>query len=300
MSQILKKQTVDAKDSILLQLLQECVHDDNKIKTNQVTVDIKALCNEFETMLRSTSRQTLSSAFNQIYFNENNNNTNTNMNSNRNINTNINTNSIDCLISQFLRSQTLHLLVGLTQMEAKCVHTRNCARRAMKKIVWSIKEEDKSKLNKAQIPFLPTITQGYKTFASQPLLIHTKDKDILVVGDGNLSFGRALSRLFGSPSTKQRLSKLKKRIFKANNKNNINTSLIDYGARNVVVTCYESAMELLSRYPHSGSVVAEIVDRGGLVLYGIDATNLKETLSSSFQTYGGDRKHFHYIEINKF
>merc|ERR1711933_131987 len=118
-------------------------------------------------------------------------------------------------------------------------------------------------------------------------------ENILVVGDGNLSFGRALSRLFGAPSTKSKLNKLKR----TNNNNNA----IDYGARNIVVTCYESAMELLSRYPHSGSVVAEIIDRGGFVLYGIDATDLHKTLTSSYKTYGGDKRPFPLFEnINKF
>ncbi len=103
----------------------------------------------------------------------------------------------------------------------------------------------------------------------------------MIVGDGNLSFGRALSRLFGAPKTKAKLQNLQRK--------NANNS-IDFGARNIVVTCYESAMELLARYPHSGSVVAEIIDRGGLVLYGIDATDLKITLRNSFRTYGGDKR----------
>ena len=36
---------------------------------------------------------------------------------------------------------------------------------------------------------------------------------------------------------------------------------------NVVVTCYESYIELLNRYPNSGKIVTEIEDRGGMALY---------------------------------
>ena len=177
-------------------------------------------------------------------------------------------------------------------MEAKSIITRQCASRAIKNIVWNVNDSEKKKLKKAQLPHLPTLTTQYKTYLEALDLIHTTDKDILVVGDGNLSFGRALSRLFGSPKTKQTLDRtLKKKQLSDN---------IDYGARNIVVTCYESAMELLSRYPHSGSVVSEIIDRGGFVLYGIDATKLQETLSSSYKTYGGDNRAFPLFKNYKY
>eukprot|EP00483_Globobulimina_turgida_P004837 UN04846 len=60
-------------------------------------------------------------------------------------------------------------------------------------------------------------------------------------------------------------------------------------------------MELLARYPHSGSVVAEIVNRGSFVLYGVDATELKKTLKNSCITYGGDKRCYKLFEdINSF
>ena len=123
-------------------------------------------------------------------------------------------------------------------MEAKSIITRQCASRAIKNIVWNVNDSEKKKLKKAQLPHLPTLTTQYKTYLEALDLIHTTDKDILVVGDGNLSFGRALSRLFGSPKTKQTLDRtLKKKQLSDN---------IDYGARNIVVTCYESAMASIS------------------------------------------------------
>ena len=193
--------------------------------------------------------------------------------------------SVDEMVSVVLRSNTLHFLVGLTQMEATCGDTRNWARRAIRAVVWSVDKKRKRLLKKGQIPFLPTISWSYREWADPQKddICISKEQSVLVVGDGNLSFGRALCRLFGAPSTKSKLLRAKK-------EQKGSAPAIDCGARNIVVTAYESAMELLSRYPHSGSVVAEIVDRGGLVLYGIDATDLGSTLTASYGTYGGDKR----------
>ena len=65
--------------------------------------------------------------------------------------------SIDDLVSMVLRSNTLHFLVGLTQMEATCGDTRNVARRAIRAVVWSVDRRRKRLLKKGQIPFLREI-----------------------------------------------------------------------------------------------------------------------------------------------
>ena len=249
------------EDDAFLELLHFCVYGEREPqRLKEEEVNIKQLCEDLEwELLRGRNRSILKR---------------------------------DDMVSLFLRSNTLHLLVGLTQMEATCVSTRNCARRAIRCIVWSVDKKSKLLLKKSQIPFLPSINYCYQRFddeASTKMkaeLIHKKESNILVVGDGNLSFGRALSRLFGAPNTKTRLKRM------ASSSPSSTKRPSDYGARNIVVTCYESAMELLSRYPHSGSVVAEIMDRGGFVLYGVDATALHQTLTASFKTYGGDKRAF--------
>ena len=253
---------LEAAEVALLEALSECV-----LGQKSSSIDVGGMVSALEQMVRDKGRSILNGRGRQ---------------------------SVDEMVSVVLRSNTLHFLVGLTQMEATCGDTRNWARRAIRAVVWSVDKKRKKLLKKGQIPFLPTIGWCYREWGfptqSDELCI-SKEQSVLVVGDGNLSFGRALCRLFGAPSTKSKLMRAKKEREDTNQRED-DLSDLDCGARNIVVTAYESAMELLSRYPHSGSVVAEIVDRGGLVLYGIDATDLASTLSASYTTYGGDKRPF--------
>merc|ERR1711964_232774 len=57
------------------------------------------------------------------------------------------------------------------------------------------------------------------------------------------------------------------------------------GAIKLVTSCYETSLELLGRYPQSAAVVHEIYQRGGRILFGVDATSLAPTLSKAMKQY---------------
>merc|ERR1711963_979907 len=78
---------------------------------------------------------------------------------------------------------------------------------------------------------------------------------VLVVGDGDLSFSRALCRLKGRKTSQ------------------------------IVATCWETSLELLKRYPKAPNTIAEIIHRGGRCLFGVDAVNLRESLKKALKTY---------------
>jgi len=80
--------------------------------------------------------------------------------------------------------------------------------------------------------------------------------DILVVGDGDLTFGRSLSRNFGH--------------FEFGLKH------IDKSASRLWVSCYETPFKFLHMYKGGAAVVHEILQRGGRVILGVDATKIKQ------------------------
>ena len=70
---------------------------------------------------------------------------------------------------------------------------------------------------------------------------------VLLVGDGNLSFGAALARRRG-------------------------------GGSGLTVTSYEEREELLAKYKETEGIVAELTTSGAIVCHGVDATRLPESL----------------------
>ncbi|ETO31005.1 hypothetical protein RFI_06114 [Reticulomyxa filosa] len=217
---------------------------------------------------------------------------------------------LDEIISLFARAHVFHILVGLIRMEpgisAAAKETRNACRQSINAMFCVMNERMRNLLEHSQLPVSHfTENDHYKLdymdgtsngngdpfFAELRHAGHYRNNQtILVIGDGNLSFGRALCRKFGAWNCMKNLEARKRSVMGGF------PSLLECGARNVLVTCYETAMELLHRYPHSISVVTEIEERGGMVLYGVDATNIPDTLGKSFHFHGLDRRPYKLFE----
>lgn len=76
-----------------------------------------------------------------------------------------------------------------------------------------------------------------------PILKYSTNEDVLVIGDGDLTFGCALSRKFGKFETR------------VSRKNNIN-------ANRLHVSCYETVFQFLNLYKSGSEVIYELRKRG--------------------------------------
>ena len=91
-----------------------------------------------------------------------------------------------------------------------------------------------------------------KAAAQQTTTIPFKPTDrILLIGEGNFSFARALLR--DAPTALQHLP-----------------------PSNVVATAYDSEEECYEKYPEAAGIVQEIRSSGAEVLFGVDATKLEK------------------------
>jgi len=171
-----------------------------------------------------------------------------------------NARKFELLISVFIRSKILHLLCGLTILEhskTKGPQIRVFAQQALWCICTFAVAHQKELIKILQLPSLSnglaaTWDDNQYRVAPYP---YSQDMLVLVVGDGDLSFSRALCRLHRGKKPK------------------------------IVSTCWETSLELLERYPKAPSTIAEIVHRGGRCLFGVDAVNLKESLKQALKTY---------------
>jgi len=171
-----------------------------------------------------------------------------------------NARKFELLISVFIRSKILHLLSGLTILEhskTKGPQIRVFAQQALWCICTFAVDKQKELMKILQLPSLSnglaaTWDDNKYRVAPYP---YPQNMLVLVVGDGDLSFSRALCRLHRGSTPK------------------------------IVATCWETSLELLERYPKAPSTIAEIVHRGGRCLFGVDAVNLKESLKQALTTY---------------
>lgn len=100
-----------------------------------------------------------------------------------------------------------------------------------------------------------SVTKGKGKATTGPIIIPFKATDrILLVGEGNFSFTRAL--ISEPPTALQYLP-----------------------PSNVVATAYDTEAECFEKYPEARSIVNELRAKGVEILFGVDATKLE---SSSF------------------
>ena len=98
-------------------------------------------------------------------------------------------------------------------------------------------------------------TKGKAKAAAAPVTLPFKSTDkILLIGEGNFSFARAL--VCDPPSALQYLP-----------------------ASNVVATAYDTEAECFEKYPETRAIVEEIRVKGAEVFFGIDATKLEKISS---------------------
>ncbi len=91
-----------------------------------------------------------------------------------------------------------------------------------------------------------------KALPQHALTVPFKPTDrILLVGEGNFSFAHAL--LYDPPSALEHLP-----------------------ASNVVATAYDSEQECFEKYPEAVAIVQDIRNKGGEVLFEVDATKLEK------------------------
>lgn len=101
----------------------------------------------------------------------------------------------------------------------------------------------------------PSGSKGKGKAAAGPVTVPFKATDtILLIGEGNFSFARAL--VCNPPPALQYLP-----------------------ASNVVATAYDSEEECFSKYPEAQAIVEELRHKGAEVLFGVDATKLESTSS---------------------